>query len=114
MICHFHSGRRLGDPSTLRATYTFHLDFLRQSQVPVRLSCISSSTHLVPAPFSLSGWVYIPSSAILSLSKVEVEVRDLPEASEHPPAPSHTWEYLQALCQVVWAEGGLGENTATP
>lgn len=45
---------------------------------------------------------------------MEVEVRDLPEASEHPPAPSHTQEYLQALCQVVWAEGGLEEDTATP
>ena len=45
---------------------------------------------------------------------MEVEVRDLPEASEHPPAPSHTREYLQALCQVVWAEGGLEEDTATP
>ena len=69
-ICSFHSGRRLGDSSTLRATYTFHLDFLRQSQVPVKLSCISSSTHLVPAPFPLSGWVYIPSSAMQSLNKV--------------------------------------------
>jgi len=44
---------------------------------------------------------------------MEVEVRDLPEASEHPLAPSHTREDLQALCKVVWAEGGLGENTAT-
>lgn len=41
-------------------------------------------------------------------------MRDLPEASEHPPAPSHTREYLQALCRVVWPEGELRENTAAP